>query len=202
MSGTFPTDIKPRSLQLQDNRPTLMNHAISGRRVTRAIGSQYFTLSIQLPPLNKDDAMDVFAFLQKQKNSFENFSYEYPTANRGANRTQTDITVNGAHSVGDSTIALSGFDTSTTDVLKAGDLIKFNGHSKVYMVQSDLSSDGSGNGTVLISPSLVETLSNTEAVDVDQPNFTVYLSGDVLFSTDASGFYDISFDLREVVTSG
>jgi hypothetical protein len=200
MSGTFPTDIKPRALQLQDNRPTLLNHASSGRRVVRAYGSQYFTLSVSLPPLNKDDAMDVFAFLQKQKNAFETFSYEYPTINRGVNRTQTDITVNGSHSVGDSTINLSGFDTSTSDVLKAGDLIKFNGHSKVYMVQSDLNSDGSGNGTVLISPSLVETLSDTEAVDVDQPNFTVYLDGDVLFSTDASGFYDISFNLREVIT--
>lgn len=202
MSGTFPIDIKPKSLQLQDNRPTLNNHAISGRRITRLIGSQYFTLSVQLPPLNKDDAMDVFAFLQKQKNSFDNFSYQYPTTNRGTNRTQTDITANGAHSVGDSTINLSGFDLSTSDVLKAGDLIKFNGHSKVYMVQADVASDGSGNSTVAISPSLVETLSNAEAVDVDQPNFTVYLDGDVLFSTDASGFYDISFDLREVVTSG
>jgi len=200
MSGTFPTDIKPKAINLVDNRPTLINHALSGRRVVRSIGSQYFTLSIELPILSKDDAMDVFAFLQKQKNSFETFNYEYPITNRGANRTQTDITVNGAHSVGDSTIALSGFDASTNDVLKAGDLIKFNGHSKVYMVQSDLNSDGSGNGTVAISPSLVETLSDTEAVDVDQPNFTVYLDGDVLFSTDASGYYDISFNLREVIS--
>lgn len=199
MSGTFPTSINPRSITIQDNRPTLMNHSASGRRVVRSYGSQYFTLSINLPLLAKDDAHDVFAFLQKQKNSFETFDYTYPIANRGANRTQTDITVNGAHSVGDSTIALSGFDTSTNDVLKAGDLIKFNGHSKVYMVQDDLNSDSSGNGTVSISPSITETLADAEAVDCDQPVFKVYLNSDVLFSTDITGLYDISFEVREVI---
>ena len=44
---------------------------------------------------------------------------------------------------------------ATTAVLKAGDLIKFNGHSKVYMVQSDIDSDGSGAATVSIEPSLL-----------------------------------------------
>ena len=67
MSGTFPTTIKPSSLSLQDNRPNLINQSVSGKRVTRKYGSQYFTLDITLPPLSKDDAMDVFAFLKKQQ---------------------------------------------------------------------------------------------------------------------------------------
>jgi len=200
MSGTFPTDIKPRSLQLQDNRPTIMNHAISGRRVVRAFGSQYWTLSVQLPPLNNDDAMEVFSFLQKQKNAFDTFQYQYPTANRGVGAANSGRTVNGAHTVGDSTINISGFSTSTSNVLRAGDLLEFSGHSKVYMVTADAASDGSGNTTITISPSLVETLADNEGIDCQKPSFSVYLSGDVLFSTDASGFYDISFDLREEIT--
>jgi len=199
MSGTFPTTIKPSSLSLQDNRPNLINQSVSGKRVTRKYGSQYFTLDITLPPLSKDDAMDVFAFLKKQQNSFDKFDYTYPITNRGANRTQTDIVVNGSHSVGDSTIALSGFDNSTSNVLKAGDVIKFANHDKVYMVESNLTSDSSGNATVTISPSIIATLANSEAVTVDQPNFKVYLDSDILYSTNNSGLFSISFSLRECI---
>ena len=199
MSGTFPTTIKPSSLSLQDNRPNLINQSVSGKRVTRKYGAQFFTLDITLPPLSKDDSMDVFAFLKKQQNSFDKFDYTYPITNRGANRTQTDIVVNGSHSVGDSTIALSGFDNSTTDVLKAGDIIKFANHDKVYMVESNLTSDSSGNATVTISPSIIATLANSEAVTVDQPNFKVYLDSDILYTTNTSGLFSISFTLRECI---
>ena len=199
MSGTFPTTIKPSSLSLQDVRPNLINQSVSGKRVTRKYGSQYYLLDISLPPLSKDDAMDVFAFLKKQQNSFDKFDFTYPITNRGANISQTDIVVNGSHSVGDNTIALSGFDNSTSNVLKAGDLIKFANHTKIYMVEADLTSDSSGNATVTISPSIIATLANSEAVTVDQPNFKVYLDSDVLYTTDASGLFLITFSLRECI---
>jgi len=199
MAGTFPTTIKPSSLSLQDVRPNLINQSVSGKRVTRKYGSQYYLLDISLPPLSKDDAMDVFAFLKKQQNSFDKFDYQYPITNRGANISQTDIVVNGSHSVGDNTIALSGFDNSTSNVLKAGDLIKFANHTKIYMVEADLTSDSSGNATVTISPSIIATLANSEAVTVDQPNFKVYLDSDVLYTTDASGLFLITFSLRECI---
>ena len=199
MAGTFPTTIKPSSLSLQDVRPNLINQSVSGKRVTRKYGSQYYLLDISLPPLSKDDAMDVFAFLKKQQNSFDKFDYKYPITNRGANISQTDIVVNGSHSVGDNTIALSGFDNSTSNVLKAGDLIKFANHTKIYMVEADLTSDSSGNATVTISPSIIATLANSEAVTVDQPNFKVYLDSDVLYTTDASGLFLITFSLRECI---
>ena len=199
MSGTFPTTIKPSSLSLQDVRPNLINQSVSGKRVTRKYGSQYYLLDISLPPLSKNDAMDVFAFLKKQQNSFDKFDFTYPITNRGANISQTDIVVNGSHSVGDNTIALSGFDNSTSNVLKAGDLIKFANHTKIYMVEADLTSDSSGNATVTISPSIIATLANSEAVTVDQPNFKVYLDSDVLYTTDASGLFLITFSLRECI---
>ena len=199
MSGTFPTSILPNSLSLQDNRPALINQSVSGKRVTRKYGSQYFTLEVSLPPLQKSDAMTVFSFLKQQENAFDKFDYKYPIINTGVNRTQTDIKADGAHSVGDSTIALKNFDTSTSNVLKAGDVIKFSGHDKIYMVTSDLTSDSSGDATVSISPAIISTLANNEAVTVDQPNFKVYLDSDILFTTNSSGLFAISFSLRECI---
>jgi|TARA_R100000482_G_scaffold436_1_gene259 hypothetical protein len=199
MSGQFPTDPNFSTLNFKDNRPNLLNQTISGRKQVRQIGSQYFSFTVQMPPLQQAKAQEVFAFLQKQKGSFENFTIAAPLDNLGASKSETDILVNGVHSVSDNTIALDGF-SQTTGALKAGDLIKFANHSKVYMVESDVNASG-GAATVTISPNLVSSLADNEAVTVNKPAFTVYLESDeIMYSTDISGFYSISFDVREVIT--
>jgi hypothetical protein len=200
MSGAFPTSPSFRTLNFQNNRPALINQSMSGRRAVRQIGAQYFSFGVSMPPLNQSNAMDIFAFLQKQKGSFETFTIQLPTQNRGADKSNTSVKVVGAHNATDNTISLDGFTVSTTGVLKAGDLIKFS-HGKVYMVQSDINSDGSGAATVTIEPNLVETLADNEAVIMNQPSFTVYLpSEEILYATDPTGFYSISFDVREVIS--
>ena len=201
MSGQFPTSPNFRSLNFKDNRPTLVNQTLSGKKQVRQIGSQYFSFTVQMPPLQQEKAQEVFAFLQKQKGSFEDFTIVAPLDNLGAGKSETDIQVVGAHTSGDASIALDGFTANQTGALKAGDLIKFANHSKVYMVQSDIDSDGSGALTLLISPNLVASLADNEAVTVNKPSFTVYLeNNEIMYSTDASGFYSISFDVREVIT--
>tara|TARA_A100001201_G_scaffold143755_1_gene147237 strand:+ start:6068 stop:6667 length:600 start_codon:yes stop_codon:yes gene_type:complete len=199
MSGQFPTDPNFRTLNFKDNRPTLVNQTISGKKQVRQIGSQYFSFTVQMPPLQQDKSQEIFAFLQKQKGSFENFTIAAPLDNLGASKSETDILVNGAHSVSDNTIAMDGF-SQTTGALKAGDLIKFANHTKVYMVESDVNAS-SGAATVTISPNLVSSLADNEAVTVNKPQFTVYLeSNEIMYSTDVSGLYSISFDVREVIT--
>ena len=201
MSGQFPTSPNFRSINFKDNRPTLLNQTLSGKKQVRQIGSQYFSFTVQMPPLQQEKAQEVFAFLQKQKGSFEDFTIVAPLDNLGAGKSETDIQVVGAHTSGDASIALDGFSASQTGALKAGDIIKFANHSKVYMVQSDIDSDGSGALTVLISPNLVASLADNEAVTVNKTSFTVYLeNNEIMYSTDASGFYSISFDVREVIT--
>ena len=201
MSGQFPTSPNFRSLNFKDNRPTLVNQTLSGKKQVRQIGSQYFSFTVQMPPLQREKAQEVFAFLQKQKGSFENFTIVAPLDNLGAGKAETDIQVVGAHTSGDASIALDGFTANQTGALKAGDLIKFANHSKVYMVQSDIDSDGGGALTLLISPNLVASLSDNEAVTVNKPSFTVYLESDeIIRSETIGGFSSISFDVREVIT--
>lgn len=201
MSGQFPTDPNFRTLNFKDNRPTLLNQTLSGKKQVRQIGAQYFSFTVAMPPLQQEKSQEIFAFLQKQKGSFEDFTIQAPLDNLGASKLETDIVVNGAHTSGDASIALDGFSASQTGALKAGDIIKFANHSKVYMVQSDIDSDSGGALTVLISPNLVASLADNEAVTVNKPSFTVYLeNNEIMYSTSASGFYSISFDVREVIT--
>ena len=200
MSGQFPTSPNFRSINFKDNRPTLLNQTLSGKKQVRQIGGQYFSFTVAMPPLQQEKAQEIFAFLQKQKGSFEDFTIVAPLDNLGAGKAETDIQVVGAHTAGDASISLDGFAASQTGALKAGDIIKFANHSKVYMVQSDIDSDSSGALTVLISPNLVSSLADNEVVTVNKPSFTVYLeSNEVMYTTNASGFYNISFDVREVI---
>ena len=66
MSGQFPTSPNFRSLNFKDNRPTLLNQTLSGKKQVRQIGSQYFSFTVQIPPVHQEKAQGVFAFLQNQ----------------------------------------------------------------------------------------------------------------------------------------
>ena len=201
MSGAFPTSPVFRALSFKDNRPNLTNITLSGKKQSRTIGSQFFSFEVSMPTMTQTQAQSIFAFLQSQKGQSENFTITYPTDNLGASKDETDILVNGAQSVGDNTIAMDGFAASTTGALKAGDLIKFANHTKVYMVSADVDSNSSGQLTATISPNLTTALANDEAVTVNKPSFTVFLESDeIVFTTDSSNLYNISFAVREVIT--
>ena len=198
MAGQFPTDPNFRSLVFTDNRPVLINQTLSGKKSARQIGAQYFSFTVQMPPVDQLKAQEIFAFLSKQKGGYENFTIAAPLNNKGTSHSETDILVNGATSAGASAVPMDGF-SHTNHALRAGDLIKFAGHSKVYMVQDEVTASG-GGATVNIQPNLVASVANNEAVTTNKPLFNVYLENDeIRYTTDASGFYNISFDVREVI---
>jgi len=200
MAGAFPTTKKPRVFNFTSNRPNNTAYTLSGKRSVKQFAAQYFSFSVQMPPMKQSDFQQYYAFLVKQKGSFEDFTFEYPLDNLGTDKGETDILANGVHAIGDSTIAMDGFSVSTDDVLKGGDLIKFSGHNKVYMVTGDANSNASGQATVSIEPPLQAALADNEAVTVNKPSLTVALvQDDVLYSTDAAGFFTLSFDVREVL---
>jgi hypothetical protein len=200
MSGAFPTTTKPRVFNFSSNRPNNTAYTLSGKRSVKQFAAQYFSFSVQLPPMNQSDFQAFYAFLMKQKGSFESFTFEYPLDNLGADKAETDILVNGALSIGSTTIAMDGFNASTTGVLKAGDLIKFANDTKIYMVTADADSNASGQADISIEPPLQNAVVDDEVVTVNKPSFKVSLTqDDLLYSTDASGFFTLSFDVREVL---
>jgi len=198
MAGTFPTTPNFASINFVDNRPVLINQTLSGKKSARQIGAQYFSFTVNMPPMEQTKADEIFAFLAKQKGGYENFDITAPLDNKGTSHNETDILVNGAQTAGDSSITMDGF-SHDNNVLKAGDIIQFAGHSKVYLVQDTVTASG-GAATVNILPNLVADLADNEAVTMTKPTFKVYLTSDeIRYTTDASGFYRISFDVREVI---
>ena len=81
------------------------------------------------------------------------------------------VLVNGNQSAGDTTIAMDGFAGDGAGRFKAGDLIKFASHTKVYMVVSDVTSS-SNAATVTIEPPLVADIADDSGVTYDDVAIT------------------------------
>ena len=73
------------------------------------------------------------------------------------------------------TVHTDGWLAGQASVLKAGDFIKFAGHTKVYTVVEDVSSDALGLAKLTIEPGLISAVYPNEVVQVEDVPFLVTL---------------------------
>jgi hypothetical protein len=198
MSGAFPTTVALADMTITSVEPTAVSATHSLKRQVRRRGAQRWALRGSYAPLTRAQAAELFAFSVGQKGQFETFTIVPPTVSTPMGVATGTPLVNGAHVAGDTTIAVNGWTSSTTGILKAGDYIKF-GHDKVYMLIADASSDGAGAATLSIHPALMTALGDNETVTVSNVPFTVAFAGDQQdVSEAASGTFGFSISLVEV----
>jgi hypothetical protein len=103
------------------------------------------------------------------------------------------------HAVGDTTIKVQT-NIGTNNILKAGDVIRFANHTKVYIVTTDCNSEANGEAIINIQPGLVEALSDGEAVTTNNVPFRMILDNDVQeFSYTTEQYTNYEIDIREVL---
>ena len=188
MSGTFPTSPAFDSLDVRSIQPTFVSRTISGRRQARQIGGQYWKITATFAPLTRAQFQPIYAFIMSQRGRFESFSLSLPVIKSGLGTPTGTPLVNGASQTGRSVVT-DGWNNDTV-VFKAGDFVKFSGNDKVYMITSDIQSNGSGQATLAIEPALVASPANDEAVVAENIPFTVALAGGVQeFATGTTGLF-------------
>lgn len=199
MAGTFPSTPKPSKVRVESMSSTQVDSTHSGRRNAREFGGHRWRLNCKFPStMSREQFMPIFGFLLKQDGKLRTFEFTSPDLDvpRGA-ATGTPL-VNGAAQAGTS-IVTDGWSASI-DTLKIGDILRFAGHNKVYMVTEDAVSDGAGNSTIEIRPPLREPPADNEAITVNGVAFTVQSLSDIS-GYDVSGplIYDFSLDMVEVI---
>jgi hypothetical protein len=106
-----------------------------------------------------------------------------------------------ASAAGSSLVGVTFTDTVTRTILKAGDLIKFANHAKVYMVTSDLASTGGATAqtkTFTVYPEL-RTAVSSQVITYNNVPMTVRCSTDAIsFTTDPTYYSSFSLDFIEV----
>ena len=180
MSGSFPiSNSKFQTLGIQSQVDTLISKSISGKKLTRQIGTQRFGFTAEIIVAKRSDVYgELMAFVIQQRGSKENFTIIPPEVKNTRGSETGTVLVNGVHAVGDNTIAMDAFAGDGAGRFKAGDLIKFASHTKVYMIVSDVTSSGNA-ATVTIEPPLITALADDSVVTYSNVPFTVHLVNDV-----------------------
>lgn len=206
MAGAFPISSAGFStLGIKSIQNTIISKSQSGKKLARQIDGQRFAFTAQIITGKRSDIYgELMAFIIKQRSQKENFTIIPPEIEDARGVETGTLAVNGSHTVGDTTIAIDGFAADTANRLRKGDYIKFNGHTKVYMVIEDVTSS-SGAATVTIEPPLTTALSNDETILYDNIPFTVHLTNDVqefgAVSADKDGnvLYQFELDVEEAL---
>lgn len=194
MSGTYPSSIKFRGVDLRSNRNNARSMAQSGRTQVRNLGGQYWSFTVEHPPLNRADYSTVFAFIMQQGNGAESFQIQIPEWSDQTGTMTGTVRVNNAagYPVGSTSIAVDG----GTGTIPVGDFIKFANHNKVYMVTSGVTN----SGTLEIQPGLHAAVVDNEQVIYDDVEFTVRLANDVQeYSVGVDSLVSLEVDVVEVI---
>ena len=193
MSGQLPTTPVARSASIISQQNTIVSVTSSGRKQARQIDGQKFAMTLSYPPMTRSEFAPIKAFIMKQRSQLESFTVIPPSTESDARGTAGG-TPTGTASAGATSITLGGTGTGS---LLAGDYIKFDNHSKVYMVVAD-NSDIS-TGTLTIEPPLRTAVSATDIVYDDVP-FTVSLTNDIQeFNIGTTELYAYELDVVEVL---
>ena len=197
MSGTLPTVQYPSSATLTSVQPSRMSVSHSLKRQVRTSNVQRWALAMSFPPMVRSIYMQFYAFLIKQRGQFDTFTCTLPGYEKPQGTWAGTPVVNGGGQTGRA-INLSGFSASQPYVVKAGDIFKFAGHSKVYMATADASSDGAGLATVSLEPALMASPAADEALVASEVPFTVALTSDTQDLPIASGLQPTALSISMV----
>jgi hypothetical protein len=206
MSGAFPiSSAKFETMGIQSIQNTIISKSINGKKLTRQVDNQRFGFSVRIITAKRSDVYgELMAFIIKQRSSKENFTIVPPDVTTINGSESGTVLVNGSHSAGDTTIAMDGFGGDGSGRFKAGDLIKFASHTKVYMIVSDVTSS-SNAATVTIEPPLQSALVDNSVVTYSSVPFTVHLTSDIQefgsvgADKDGKVLYQFEFDVEESI---
>jgi hypothetical protein len=162
---------------------------------------QIWEAEVSLPPMKRDEAEQVAAFLLKMNGQYGTFLLGDPAnaAPRGVG-TGTPL-VNGGSQTGDGLLT-DGWTANTTGILKAGDWIQLGSGSatRLYKVLDDVNSDSGGNASLTIWPNLRSSPADNAQITVLAPKGQWRLSSnDIQYSIDNASIYGITFACVEAL---
>ena len=206
MSGAFPiSSSKFETMGFKSIQNTIISKSDSGKRLARQVDGQRWGFTVSIITGTRSSVYgELMAFIVKQRSGKETFTIVPPELEDARGSETGSVLVNGNQSAGDTTIAMDGFAGDGAGRFKAGDLIKFASHTKVYMVVSDVTSS-SNAATVTIEPPLVADIADDSGVTYDDVAITVYLTSDIQefgsvgADKDGNILYKFEFDVEEAL---
>ena len=203
MSGTFPiATAKFETMGFSSKQNTISSKSINGKHLSRVVDNQRFGFTARVIVGKRSDIYgELMAFIIKQRSGKESFDIVPPDVSSAKGNVSGTVLVNGTFAAGVTSVNVDGM----TGTLKAGDLIKFASHTKVYMVVADSTADGSNEATLTIEPPLQSSISDDSVVTFNNVAFKVHLENDIQefgvvgADKDGNALYQFEFDVEEAL---
>jgi len=182
--GNFPTSPGFNAAKFKQNTTTKTTTAQSGRSIRATNSTTLWSATLNFPPLTQAEFRPIQAFIVQTKGPLNEFDIIIPTISESQSTVASSVVAtidgdsSGANQIGDSSININTNQAGQT-VLKAGDVVRFQNHTKVYMVTTDTNTDLSGNATMNIEPPLLENTTHNESITTNNVPFRMILSNDV-----------------------
>ena len=158
---------------------------------------------VTYPPMERADAEILNAFRMKLKGRFGTFLMGDPAgATPQGVATGTPLVMGGSQTGNE--LVTDGWTTTTTDIMKAGDYFQIGTglNTQLYKVLDDADSDGAGETTLLIWPSLRTSPANDAPLTVNNAKGLFRLTLNVIsWNISTALHYGISFVAVEDVTN-
>lgn len=196
--GTWPSTPNFRSVNFRSVSNTRITETQSGRKLRSSTAGTRFSATIQYPNMTVADFKNIQNVATQAQGPLNSFDIVLPSISEtNSTVTGTTATVDGTFGAGSNSIDIATNKTSSV-ILKAGDVIRFASHTKVYMVTADVTTDGSGNATVVIAPNLFQGIVDTSSITLTDVPFRMILAGDVQeFKYAVNGFVTYEIDVIE-----
>lgn len=163
-------------------------------------GGEGWEVQATLPLMTREVAEEYLCFILKLKGRKGTFLLPVPESTPRGAWTGTPL-VKGAGQTGNS-LLIDGLALSTTGICKAGDWINLgsSGTTRLHKVLEDANSNGAGEATLTIWPSLRSSPADNAAVTVTNCKGLFRLKEDTPFSLDVNKHYLIEFSAFEAIS--
>lgn len=192
------SSLTPNAMSVISVNPTKVTASMNGIEQRIASTGQYFRFVGSYSNLTQANQRAVFAHIQSQAGPLNAFTISLPSylANSTAGFTGTLTAVTEA--VNDPVITATA-SSNNTAVLKAGDLIKFSNHNKIYTVINNVTSGAGGSCTINIFPALKQSITSGTITHLNVQPTVRYASDNVEFSLGADQFTAFTLEFIEVL---
>lgn len=174
----------------------------TGQQQVQEYSGKLLQATISVPPMERNDAEEVIAFLLKLNGKRGTFLMGDPTGATPRGIATGTPLVNGAHAAAATSLVTDGWTISQTGILKAGDYIQLGSgsSSRLYKNLNDVNSDGSGNATLDIWPGLRSAAANNDPIVVSNCKSVWRLaSNDMTWDIGEARIYGIEFSATEAI---
>lgn len=161
----FPQEFAdPQSVQLGYKADTQVSESHGGTQYASQLGQPHqWTIELTTPPLNHSKALALFSFAVSLSGRLRACSLPNPLPPVGSG-VGANCTVRTSVSQFADSIAITGAPSSKTALLMPGDFISLIGHEKAYMVTAQVNTNGLGQATIPVTPSIRKAMGAGVAV--------------------------------------